>query len=114
MELKIEITEDEIRSAIERKVRTAIADQTNNYRTNDYIKEQVRQQWQSAVQSLVAEALKDSPALREKIACELGKKLRAQLSAAIVEWTDGTVEMVRADRIKFLKELPSEILHIGV
>ena len=66
MELKIEITEDEIRSAIERKVRTAIADQTNNYRTNDYIKEQVRQQWQSAVQSLVAEALKDSPALRER------------------------------------------------
>lgn len=35
-------------------------------------------------------------------------------STAIVEWPDGTVEMVRADRIKFLKELPSEIIHIGV
>ena len=83
MKLEIEITEDEIRSAIERKVRVAVADQTNSYKFDDYIKEQVRQQWQSAVHSLVAESLKDSPALREKIACELQKKLRAQLTAAM-------------------------------
>jgi hypothetical protein len=42
MRLDIEITEDEIRSAIERKVRTAIADQTNNYNTDTYIKDQVK------------------------------------------------------------------------
>ena len=31
MKLEIEITEDEIKSALERKVRTAIADQTNQW-----------------------------------------------------------------------------------
>ena len=34
MKLEIEITEDEIRSAIQRKVRTSIADQTNTFATD--------------------------------------------------------------------------------
>ena len=83
MKLEIEITESEIRSAIERKVRTAIADQTNSYHTDQYIKDQVKVYWKSAVDSLIQEALGESKALREKIASELEKKLRSQLAAAI-------------------------------
>jgi len=83
MKLEIEITEEELRSAIERKVRTAVADQTNSYGTDSYIKEQVKAHWKSAVDTLVEEALKNSTVLREKIAAELEKKLRAQLSAAL-------------------------------
>ena len=45
MKLEIEITEEELRSAIERKVRTAVADQTNSYGTDAYIKEQVKAHW---------------------------------------------------------------------
>ena len=60
MRLEIEITEDEIRSAIERKVRTVIADQTNAYSTDAYIKDQVKARWKAAVDVLVAEALNDS------------------------------------------------------
>lgn len=45
MKLEIEITEDELRSAIERKVRVAVADQTNSYATDAYIKEQVKARW---------------------------------------------------------------------
>ena len=83
MKLEIEITEDEIRNAIERKVRTAIADQTNSWGTDVYIKERVKDHWKIAVDSLVAAALNDNEKLREKIATELEKKLRAQLSAAL-------------------------------
>ena len=83
MKLEIEITEDEIRGAIERKVRTAVADQTNGYNTDFYIKEQVKAHWKKAVDDLIAEALYNSPVLREKIAAEMERKLRAQLAAAL-------------------------------
>ena len=83
MKLEIEITEDELRSAIERKVRTAVADQTNSYGTDAYIKEQVKAHWKAAVDALVDAALKDSTVLRAKIAAELERKLRAQLTAAL-------------------------------
>lgn len=83
MKLEIEITEDEIRSAVERKVRTAVADQTNQWNVDSYIKERVKEHWKLAVDALVSEALNDSKTLREKIAAELEKKLRAQLAAAL-------------------------------
>jgi ATP-dependent Lon protease len=83
MKLEIEITEEELRSAVERKVRTAVADQTNQWNVDSYIKEQVKAHWHSAVDALVQEALNDSKTLREKIAAELEKKLRAQLAAAL-------------------------------
>ena len=83
MKLEIEITEDEIRSAVERKVRTAIADQTNNWGTDAYVKECVKAHWKAAVDALVVECLNDSTVLREKIRGEVERKLRAQVSAAI-------------------------------
>lgn len=83
MKLEIEITEAEIRSAIERKVRTAIADQTNQWNVDVYIKERVREHWKASVDALVIEALNDSVVLHAKITAELEKKIRAQLAAAI-------------------------------
>lgn len=83
MKLEIEITEEELKNAVERKVRTAVADQTNQWNVDQYIKEQVKTHWHSAVDALVQEALNDSKTLREKIAAELAKKLRAQLAAAL-------------------------------
>lgn len=83
MKLEIEITEDEIRSAIERKTRVAISEQTNAYNTDVYIKEQVRAHWHKAVDNLIVEALGNSQVLREKISAELERKLRYQLAAAI-------------------------------
>ena len=83
MKLEIEITEEEIKSAVERKVRTAIADQTNQWNTDKFIKERVKAHWCSAIDALVLEVLNDSKPLREKVAAEFEKKLRAQLSAAM-------------------------------
>jgi len=41
MKLEIEVKEEEIKSAIERQVRTSIANQTQGWQVNDYIKGQV-------------------------------------------------------------------------
>ena len=83
MKLEIEITEEELRSAVELKVRTAVAAQTNQWNVDSYIKEQVKAHWHNAVDALVSEALNDSKTLREKIMAELEKKLRAQLAVAL-------------------------------
>lgn len=80
MKLEIEITEDEIRSAIEQKVRAAIASYTNTYDTDSYIRDQVKANLKAAADHLIVEALYDSQALREKIAAELERKLRYQLA----------------------------------
>ena len=83
MKMEIEITEEEIKSAVERKVRTAVADQTNQWAVDSYIKEQVKQYWRQAVDELVMDALKDSKRLKEQIAAEIERKLRNQLNAAL-------------------------------
>lgn len=83
MKLEIEITEDEIRSAVERKIRVAVADQSNQWGADDYIKKTVKAQWQTAVDAMILDALNNSQALREKITAELERKLRAQLTAAM-------------------------------
>ena len=81
MKLEIEITEEEIRSAIERKVRTAIADQTNQWNVDSYIKAQVAEHWKLAVDAMVREELADSERLREKIIASIEAKLKGQLTA---------------------------------
>ena len=81
MKVEIEITEAEIKSAIERKVRVAIADETNSYRTDQAIKDAVKKQWSKTVESVVAECLEDSPALRDKIMASIEAKLKGQLTA---------------------------------
>ncbi|MBK7804336.1 MAG: hypothetical protein IPJ55_17075 [Chloracidobacterium sp.] len=83
MKLEIEITEEEIKSAIERKVRTAVADQTNQWGTDQYIKDEVKKHWKEAVDKLIVEALEDSQRLQEKIMTAIEAKLKAKLNAAM-------------------------------
>lgn len=83
MKLEIEITEDEIRSAVERKIRVAVADRSNQWGADEYIKKQVKAQWQTAVDAMILDALSNSQALRDKIVSELERKIRAQLTAAM-------------------------------
>ena len=83
MKLEIEITEEEIKSAIERKVRTAIADQTSNYVVEQYIKESVRSKWKEVVDRMVEEYLSDSEKLKAKVISEVDKKLKAKIQAVM-------------------------------
>ena len=83
MKLEIEITEEEIKSAIERKVRTAIADQTSNYGVEQYIKESVKSKWKEVVDRMVEEYLSDSEKLKAKVVSEVDKKLKAKIQAVM-------------------------------
>ena len=83
MKLEIEIADEEIRGAMGRKVREALNAQTVSYATERYIKDRIADGWQSAVDAMVAEALSDSAAIREKIAAEIERKLRSQLAVAM-------------------------------
>ena len=81
LKLEIEITENEIRSAIERKIRVAVADETNSYRAEEAIKTAVKKHWAEAMDRLVREALNDAPVLREKIEAAISAKLKGQITA---------------------------------
>jgi len=83
VKLEIEITEEEIKSAIERKVRTAIADQTSNYGVEQYIKESVKSKWREVVDRMVEEYLSDSEKLKAKVISEVDKKLKAKIQAVM-------------------------------
>lgn len=83
MRLEIEITEDEIKSAVERKVRTAIADQTNQWGTDTYIKNQIAVSWKSVVDQMIKDALNNSKVMQAKIEAEIEAKLRRQLSGLL-------------------------------
>lgn len=83
MKLEIEITEEEIKSAIERKVRTAIADQTSNYGVEKYIKDSVKSKWKEVVDSMVEEYLSDSEKLKLKVISEVDKKLKAKIQVVM-------------------------------
>ena len=83
MKVEIEITEEEIKSAIERKVRTAIADQTSNYGVEQYIKESVKSKWKEVADRMVEEYLSDSEKLKAKVISEVDKKLKAKIQAVM-------------------------------
>ncbi len=85
MKLEIEVTEEEIKSAIERKVRTAIADQTSSYGTDQYIQKSVKESWQKAVDDMVIEYLSNSEAIKKRIADNVEKKLRAKINAVLAQ-----------------------------
>jgi hypothetical protein len=87
VKLEIEITEEEIRSAVERKVRTAIADQTHNWGVDIYIKDQVKKRWKDSVDALILEGLNNSVALQDKIRIEIERKLRAKITSLLKEST---------------------------
>lgn len=83
MKLEIEVSESDIKSAIERKVRVAVAEYGNSFYSEAYIKDAIKKHWQDAVDSMIKEALADSDALREKINKALENKIKAQLQAVI-------------------------------
>ena len=85
MRIEVEIPEEELRAAIQRKITDAIAVILNSYTTDNYIKERVKLQWRQAVDALVLEALSDHKELRALISAEVERKLRLQLAAAIKE-----------------------------
>ncbi len=83
MKLEIEVTEDEVRSAIERKVRVAMSEHVENYWTQNSIKEVIKKHWSDAVDSIVREELANSDKIREAVQKSLESKIKSQLTALL-------------------------------
>ena len=81
MKLEVEITEAEIKSAIERKIRVAIADETNGWAADNFIKTMVKTYWKDTVDKLILEELTKTPRIQEKIRAAIEAKLKGQLTA---------------------------------
>ena len=81
MKLEIEITEEEIRSEVERKIRAAISTQSNYWNADKYIKDQVQAKWETAVDAIIQDVLNNSQVVREKVEAEVERKIKAQLAA---------------------------------
>lgn len=81
MKIEVEITEAEIKSAIERKIRVAIADEVNGWNADNFIKMQIKQYWREVADKEIQRACSDSEILREKIMCALEAKIKGQLTA---------------------------------
>ena len=81
MKLEIEITEAEIKSAIERKIRVAIADKENEWSNERLIKDHIKKMWPEIVEKMVREELENVPRMQEKIRNAIEAKLKGQLTA---------------------------------
>ena len=81
--LEIEITEAEIQASAKERVLGAVRTFISNRYADGYINEAIKSQWGETVGAMVQEALRNSPALKEKIATEIEKKLRSQIATAM-------------------------------
>ena len=81
MKLEIEIDPNDIKSAIERNVRSAVADKCNSYMGTDYIKKEVSKAFSDAVKQLVSDSMGNSEVIRQKVEQAIEAKLKAQISA---------------------------------
>ena len=83
MKIEVEITEAEIKSAIERKIRVAIADEVNGWNADQFIKAQIKQHWREVADKMIQEQCAGSDILRGKIMVALENKIKGQLAAVM-------------------------------
>ena len=83
MKLEIEITEDEIKSALAHKVRAAIASQNNAWNAENFIKDEVEKVWKNAVRALIDDMLRDPKAIKDMIDKAVEGKVKARVTAAL-------------------------------
>lgn len=81
MKLEIEVEESEIKDAIERNIRAAIANRVNSYASEEYVKSRINAAWIEAVDKVIAEQFADLPALTELVRKKLEAKINAKLTS---------------------------------
>lgn len=85
MQIIFELPDEEIQSIIKEKALSVAKGVISGWNLEQTIKSEITKQWQGAVADIVAEALFDLPAVREKVAVALERKILAQLTAAMAK-----------------------------
>ena len=83
MKLEIEVTEAEMKSALERHIRVAVADKVNNWSSAEFIKKQINLAWETTVVDLIKQELSNSEQLKSKIQASIESKLKGQINALL-------------------------------
>ena len=83
MKIEIEVSEDEFKKYAEGLILSEIRKKAQGWGTDAHIKARVAAHWERCVDVFVLEALENSEELREKIAHEIERKLRAQITVAM-------------------------------
>ncbi|MDP2682031.1 MAG: hypothetical protein Q8P28_04370 [Deltaproteobacteria bacterium] len=83
MKIEIEVTEEEIKNAIERKVRVAIANQENAWGFDEYIRGEVKKAMPQVVDKLISECLSDHSGIKNKIIEKIERAMTAKIQAAL-------------------------------
>lgn len=80
MKIEIDVSVEEIQTALQKQVAESVARQLSGYESRDYITAQIKVQWRAATDDAIRDAMADSPAIKTAVRQELEKKLKAQIS----------------------------------
>lgn len=83
MKLEVEVTEDEMRDAIQRHIRTAVADRVNGWGMQEKVKKMVNEAWDETANNLIRESLANHQTLKDQIHTEIVRKIKRNLDAAM-------------------------------
>ena len=82
MKLEIEVTEAEIKDAIERKSRIAIAEYTDRTWLNDpFIRKLLQKYWEETVEKVIKEQCENSDAIKAIVIKRIEAKIQGQVTA---------------------------------
>ena len=83
MKLEINVSEEDIRAAIERKVRVAIADKSGNLGVDRFVENKVASMWQTVVVETIRNQLINSAYIKEMIDKEVQRQVRLRVNKAL-------------------------------
>lgn len=83
MKLEIEVSEIELKDALARHIRTAVADRVNSWGEAQNIKALVQAKYKELVAEIVEDELRNAPKIRELVQAALVNKIKGQLTAAM-------------------------------
>jgi hypothetical protein len=81
IKIEVEITEEEVRNAVEHRIKDAIAKQLREWEVERYIGESLKRKWPGVIDSMIVEMVSNSETLKEEIAREIKAKLKRKISA---------------------------------
>lgn len=85
LSINIEVTKEELKDALERKVRVAVAQYCDHWNVERMVRDIINQEAPQILTDLVKAQLADSEALKEQVRKALENKLKAQLTKVLKE-----------------------------
>ena len=80
MKIEIEVTEEEIRSALELPIRRQVSSTLSHWSVEEDIKRMINDRWPEMAKAMIEEQLADSEKLEQQICDQILRKLKLQVA----------------------------------